>query len=1205
MKAIRTKLLLVLVAVLSLSIVERSEAKVYASHVRFTQDGSTAPFDGSFADRSGMAIRFILNHTADSVVINVVPAGGGPAVKTLRKSAVPAGDNSMIWNGSNNSNTPAPTGAYKVQITAYHRGFASYSEYHLSTPSIFTRGVGSVNNPALRWFGFIYTASNGGYVTGIGRHASSGRQWGNVPDSAFLTSTGVPVGPSDLRYATTVDQDGYVYIIGRTARRIYRYHLDTLNVTLFDSSAYGMIIQGLDVRGSGASKVLYVTGDSSIFRIPIGNQNFNTILPTTLARVVPNKRMVFWDAKVGQDSSLYVIWRADSTFGNFGTRPRGIAKFNLTTGTLPKTFADTVWTSSIPDGDPVTLSLYDGATTGSADDILYMSTDLAAPNTFNSGIYAYTGLNTSSPTRSVAWADPDNNTTSFRGSIVTDVLGNIIYFENSNEQVVLVSPPSGANSYTYTSFDQVNVTASGIAPILLTISEARFDGNGDRRPDRLGDTVKVIGIVNSVNIQTTNFGYFIQDDAAGIQIFRSGLVGAPALRPGVRVSVIGRIDYFRGTTEIIPGDLAADITILDTGNVITSIPLTIGQYMADPELYESRRMLLTLAHPFNFTSAQWPATGSSANLTIWNGQDTTIMRIDSDTEIDGSPFPTFPVRLTGTATQFTSSSTVDTNGYQITPMFIADFVAINAPPISNFRLLTPANGSSIVLDTTASYNFTWRRSIDFNNDPITYQFKPVLFAGSLSNNSGADTIKTVTGSLLSSYMGTADQFALRWTVLAKDAPNPPVSSVDTFFVTLYRSFIGPPAGWNAQTSGVTTTLYSVKAVTPAIAWAAGAGGRVLRTTNAGTTWTSVGGGGIGTADIYAVDALSSTTAFVTTSPAATYIFRTTNSGTSWDTVFTQAGGFIDAIKMFDATTGIAMGDPVGGKWVVIKTTNGGTTWARLPNEPVQVGSEAGANNGLATFGITHIWITPGGGGNRVYRSINGGATWLTSTLPFTSFTAGVHFNNTQYGAAGGSNGSAVRTTDGGATWTSVTLPGTGAIYGISGSGNDFFATRGSIVAASQNNGQTWAQSYAGGIGGLNHISMVGVGSQVAGWIVSATGGIASYFGTLTGVEDRTPAIPEAFALMQNYPNPFNPTTTIRYSLPKDAFVSLKIYNILGQEVATLWNDFQNVGTFNITWNGKNNAGLQVASGMYLYRIEAKPADGSQPFTSLKKMILLK
>jgi hypothetical protein len=164
-----------------------------------------------------------------------------------------------------------------------------------------------------------------------------------------------------------------------------------------------------------------------------------------------------------------------------------------------------------------------------------------------------------------------------------------------------------------------------------------------------------------------------------------------------------------------------------------------------------------------------------------------------------------------------------------------------------------------------------------------------------------------------------------------------------------------------------------------------------------------------------------------------------------------------------------------------------------------------------------------------------------------------------------------------------------------------------MVATSVDNGQTWSQSYGGGIGTtLNHLSMVGVGSNIAGWLVSSTGGIASFYGTVTAVGDPAfSGVPETFELSQNYPNPFNPSTTIRYSLPKEAFVSLKIYNVLGQEIVSLKEEFQNVGTFTVVWNGKNRAGNQVASGMYLYRIEARPADGGQPFTSLKKMVLLK
>ncbi len=116
----------------------------------------------------------------------------------------------------------------------------------------------------------------------------------------------------------------------------------------------------------------------------------------------------------------------------------------------------------------------------------------------------------------------------------------------------------------------------------VSIAEARKDLDHNGIPDHLGDTLAVVGIVNSVNIQTTNFGYFIQDSSAGIHVFKTGLTGAPTLRPGYRIAVSGKIDYFRGTTEIVPFDLASDIVVVDTGNAITAIPLSISSLQGKP-----------------------------------------------------------------------------------------------------------------------------------------------------------------------------------------------------------------------------------------------------------------------------------------------------------------------------------------------------------------------------------------------------------------------------------------------------------------------------------------------------------------------------------------------------------------------------------------------------------------------------------------------
>ncbi len=105
--------------------------------------------------------------------------------------------------------------------------------------------------------------------------------------------------------------------------------------------------------------------------------------------------------------------------------------------------------------------------------------------------------------------------------------------------------------------------------------------------------------------------------------------------------------------------------------------------------------------------------------------------------------------------------------------------------------------------------------------------------------------------------------------------------------------------------------------------------------------------------------------------------------------------------------------------------------------------------------------------------------------------------------------------------------------------------------------------------------------------------------TLTGTEEINTSVPKYFSLMQNYPNPFNPSTIIEYNLPKAENVKVIVYDILGREVASLVDAYQNAGEYKIQWNGRNDFGSTVASGIYLYSFEA----GS--FKSVKKMIFLK
>ncbi|MER3522830.1 MAG: hypothetical protein C4326_01860 [Ignavibacteria bacterium] len=102
------------------------------------------------------------------------------------------------------------------------------------------------------------------------------------------------------------------------------------------------------------------------------------------------------------------------------------------------------------------------------------------------------------------------------------------------------------------------------------------------------------------------------------------------------------------------------------------------------------------------------------------------------------------------------------------------------------------------------------------------------------------------------------------------------------------------------------------------------------------------------------------------------------------------------------------------------------------------------------------------------------------------------------------------------------------------------------------------------------------------------------------------SVPDQYALHQNYPNPFNPSTTITFSLPVQSRVTLKVYNMLGQEVASLVHNADHpAGIFDVVWNGTDAVGRAVASGLYFYKLHATAANGGNIFTAVRKMLLLK
>jgi len=144
---------------------------------------------------------------------------------------------------------------------------------------------------------------------------------------------------------------------------------------------------------------------------------------------------------------------------------------------------------------------------------------------------------------------------------------------------------------------------------------------------------------------------------------------------------------------------------------------------------------------------------------------------------------------------------------------------------------------------------------------------------------------------------------------------------------------------------------------------------------------------------------------------------------------------------------------------------------------------------------------------------------------------------------------------------------------------------------------TDARSYAQAAGGFPVGDLNWFPAKKAEWI--AAGRPTLDEGGVGVEENKVAALPADFSLSQNYPNPFNPTTSIEYRLNKPGHVKLTVYNVLGNTVKTLVNEKQKAGNMEVTWDGTNEAGVKMASGVYYYRLET----GSMSKTM--KMVLMK
>jgi len=354
-------------------------------------------------------------------------------------------------------------------------------------------------------------------------------------------------------------------------------------------------------------------------------------------------------------------------------------------------------------------------------------------------------------------------------------------------------------------------------------------------------------------------------------------------------------------------------------------------------------------------------------------------------------------------------------------------------------------------------------------------------------------------------------------------------------------------------------------------------GGIIRSTNYGTDWTNVNTG-LPSAKIMALTT-SGNNLFTSEYDGGVYL--STDDGANWNitalTVEYIYGFATIGTNLFAAST-------VNGVYL---STDNGTSWNFVIS-------------GLTNTEIRAIYAkesdlfvgTRGGG---VFLSTNNGSSW---TAINNGLTMKYVYALTSIGSnifAGTWSAGVFRSTNNGTDWTAANngLP-TNQVFALVPSGSNLFAaTYGSGVYLSTNNGDNWSEVN----NGLTSLPLRAL--AICGSYLYAGGDVSGVWRRplsemITGIEDEQNNLPESFSLQQNYPNPFNPSTTFRYSIPTQSKVMIKVYDLLGNEIATLMDEEKQVGTYDLMWNAAN-----LPSGVYFYQLKA----GS--YADTKKMILVR
>ena len=451
----------------------------------------------------------------------------------------------------------------------------------------------------------------------------------------------------------------------------------------------------------------------------------------------------------------------------------------------------------------------------------------------------------------------------------------------------------------------------------------------------------------------------------------------------------------------------------------------------------------------------------------------------------------------------------------------------------------------------------------------------------------------------------------------------------------FMSLAFAQTGWIEQTNplgfGEDAMIGKIQFVSQTEGWISANGGRFLHTTDGGNNWVIVDPFPSDTVWNFSDPAIDMCwinqnygwkinilgTDFATARGALLY--KTTNGGLNWTKKYISTKQLVVAaqVDFVDQNNGwITLYDLSLGKRILLKSTDGGNTW----NE-VNVYSPDGAwvdfidhNNGWLLTTSPHPPY-------EIQRTTDGGANWnaqytFNGTSQDSSGFDCVFFTDVNNGWVVGDYGKVLHTTDGGASWNFVSNSNVNTSQECK---TVFFldANTGWIpskfddidqtpyLQQTTDGGSTWTTLTTpfGDPQGYNAIFSIHFIDPQNGWITADHGRIAKYTGP-TSVDDEVTGLLD-YSLCQNYPNPFNPSTKISWESPMGSWQTLKIFDLLGNEVAVLVDEYKPAGVYEVEFNAISNSGESVnvgrnlTSGIYFYQLQVGK------FIETRKMVLIK